>query len=616
MLQDIRENAQGTIAKVIIGLLVVSLSVWGMDAIVGGFSGEAEVATVNGQEIPEREFLRLVQIETQRRLSGMESPDPALLHEDQIRKDVLESMIQQEVLIQDADNQGLTLTEADIDALIIQMPQFQIDGRYDAERYKAVLRSVGMGPGEFRQSLRKQYVTNQIRAGIIESGVVAKKNVARLLKIQNQTRDFRTITIPASTVAGQIQVGDDDIKSYYDANRKDFQQPEQVDAVYITLSLGALAEKIQIDEKDLKDYYKIHSEDLAREERRASHILIEDGDGANETMATIQKRLAEGDSFADLAKEYSIDTVSAKDGGDLGYAGRDVYDDAFEQALFALSKGEISEPVKTRYGVHLIKLDDVRRSAVPPLNEIKDQLRAELARDRAEKRYAEIRAQLADSAYSADNLSDPAEELGLEVREATGITRNGGPAPFDHQGLVRQLYSEDVLAGGFNTELIDVGDNVSVVARVRAHHDAQQLSLDDVKDDIRSALVAQKTREALQNRADSIIAGFENGQSPGDLGIGEWVSYENQSRTSSGSSAAVMQTVFSLERPVENAPRYGKIVDDKQAVVVALDVVNEGEVDTDGMEFRQLGQFLASLEGQREYAAYQQFLRDQAEVLR
>lgn len=614
MLQDIRENAQGTIAKIIIGVLILSLSIWGMDAIVGGFSGEPEVATVNGQEISERDFLRLVQMETQRRLSRMESPDQALLNEDQIRKDVLESMIQQEVLTQDAENQGLGLTDADIDALIMQMPQFQVDGRYNSDRYKAVLRNVGMGPGEFRQSLRKQYVANQIRAGIMESGVATNENIAKLLGIQNQTRDFRVVTVPASSVVDQVHVTDDDIQTYFDANRSAFQQPEQVDAAYLTLSLGALADKIEISDKDLEDYYKARSVDLAREERRASHILIEDGDDAKETIATIQKRLADGESFADLAKEYSIDTASAKEGGDLGYAGRGVYDEAFEQALFALKEGEVSNPVKTRYGVHLIELDGIRRSEVPPLEEIKDKLRNELARDRAEKRYAEVRTQLADSAYAADDLAEPAKELGLEVREVKGVTRNGGPAPFDHQGLVRQLYSEDVLEGGFNTELIDVGDNVSVVARVRVHHDAQQLSLDQVHDDIQATLTAQKTQEALESRVDEVIAGLESGQSLDDLNAGEWVSYDKQPRTTGGLDAGVMQAAFSLKRPEKNEPRYGKAINQKYAAIVALDGVNEGEVDRDSAEFKQLRQFLSSMEGQREYSAYQQFLRDSAEV--
>ncbi|WP_322003514.1 SurA N-terminal domain-containing protein [Marinobacter alexandrii] len=616
MLQDIRENAQGTIAKIIIGLLIVSLSIWGMDAIIGGFSGEPEVATVNGEDITEREFLRLVQMESQRRLSRMDSPDPSLLNEDQIRKDVLESLIQQQVLIQDADSQGLALTDADIDALITQMPQFQVEGQFNRDRFVSTVRNMGMGVAEFREAMRKQYVVNQIRAGIVQSGVAANENVSHLLRIQNQTRDFRVVTVPESAVADQVEITEDEVQAFYDENSSAFKQPEQVDAAYITLSLGALAESIEISEDELQAYYETRADDLAREERRAAHILIEDGEDADQTMATLQQKLADGASFADLAQEYSIDTVSAEEGGDLGYAGRGVYNGAFEEALFALEEGEVSEPVETSFGVHLIKLEDVRRSDVPPLSEIEGQLRSELARERAEERFAEIRTQLADSAYAADDLAGPAEELGLEVREAKGITRNGGTAPFDHEGLVRQLFSTDVVEDGYNTELIDVGDNVSVVARVREYRDAQQLALEEVAADVRASLKAQETRAALSKRAEEIIAGLESGQSLSELGAGDWVRYEAKSRNDQDAGAAVMRAVFSLSRPAEGEVSYGQSVSGSSAAVVALDGVNEGAVDETSAEFGQLEEFLASLDGQREYGAYQQFLRNRAEVER
>jgi len=612
MLQDIRENAQGTIAKIIIGVLIVSLSIWGMDAIIGGFSGEPEVATVNGEDITEREFLRVVQMESQRRLSAMETPDPSLLNEDQIRKDVLDSLIREQVLIQDANAQGLALNDADVDALITRMPQFQVDGQFNRDRFVATVRNMGMGVAEFREAMRKQYVLNQIRAGIIQSAVVADENAAQLLRIQNQTRSFRVLDIPASAVADTVSVTDADVEEFYQQNAGAFQKPERVDAAYITLSLGALAEKIEISNEELQAYYEQRAADLASEERRASHILIEEGSEADQTMATIQKRLEAGESFADLAKEYSIDTISAQDGGDLGYAGRGIYDEAFEEALFALEEGEISEPVRTSFGVHLIRLEDVRQSEVPSLSEIGGQLRRELARDKARERFAEVRAQLADSAYAADDLAGPAEELGLEVREAKGIAREGGQAPFDHGGLVRQLFSEDVLEAGYNTELIDVGDNVSVVARVREYHEAEQLPLAEVRENIRATLEQRKTREALVERADAIIADLEAGE-PVES-VGEWVSYESLARNSSEAAPAVMQQAFSLPRPGEGEARYGKTVTANASSVVALEAVKDGEVADDGTELNQLRDFLASLEGQREYAAYQQFLRNQAEV--
>ncbi|MGM0774319.1 MAG: SurA N-terminal domain-containing protein [Pseudomonadota bacterium] len=616
MLQDIRDNAQGTIAKVIIGLLIVSLSIWGMDAIVGGFSGEPEVATVNGEDITEREFMRVVQMESQRRLSEMDNPDPSMLDEDRVRSEVLESLIQEKVMTQDAEEQGLELSDQDIDSLITQMPQFQVDGTFSRDRFVSAVRNMGMGVGEFRETMRKQYVVNQIRAGIAQSGTVTDENVAQLLRIQNQTRDFRVVTLSEDSVSDQVEVTESEIEAYYQDNEDAFQQPERVDAEYIALSQEALADSTDVSDEELREYYEERSSELASEERRAAHILIEDGEDAEETMSTIQERLASGEDFSEMAEEFSVDTVSAEEGGDLGFAERGVYDEAFEEALFQLDKGEVSEPVSTSFGIHLIKLLDVQKAEVPPLEELEDELRRELARSKASERFAEVRSELADLAYAADDLDGPAQELGLEVREKDGITREGGEAPFDHEGLVRQLFSEDVLRDGFNTELIDVGDNMSVVARVAQYQEAQQQPLEEVTDEIRDALTRQKTREALAERAEAVIADLESGKDIEETGVGEWESYDDQPRSNPILGGAVMAGVFSLQRPEGDEEVYGSVMSDNGMAIIALEAVNEGEVNRDGGEFNQLRTFLAQFEGQREYRAYQQFLRDKAEVER
>ncbi|MEC9386045.1 MAG: SurA N-terminal domain-containing protein [Pseudomonadota bacterium] len=616
MLQDIRDNAQSTIAKVIVGLLIISLSIWGLDAIIGGFTGEPEVATVNGQDITEREFLRTVQMESQQRLMQMENPDQSLLDEDQIRRDVLDALIREAVLTQDAQSQGLELTDADIDSLITQMPQFQVDGQFNRDRFVATVRNLGMGVAEFRESMRKNYVVNQIRAAIVQTGVVAPENAAHLLAIQNQTRDFRVLTLDGSSVQDKVDVTEADVQAYYDENRDQFRQPEQVDAAYITLSQGALAESIEVAEDEVRAYYEERAEEYAREERRAAHILVEAGDEGQEILATIQQRLEDGESFAVLAEEYSVDTVSAQEGGDLGFAGRGVYDEAFEDALFGLEEGEVSGPVETSFGLHLIKLEEVRRSDVPAFDELREDLRLELARTKASERFAEVRSQLADAAYAADDLASPAEELGLEIRVVEGVSRDGGAAPFDHAGLVRQLFSEDVLEGGYNTELIDVGDNVSVVARVREYHEPRQLELADVEPEIRRILERTETRDALAARVDELVAQLESGTSADELGAGEWQQFEDQGRSVSGLSPRVVQEVFSMARPDGDSPTVGRAVTADQAAVIVLTGVNEGEVDQEGAEYQQLMRFLAQLEGQREYTAYQQYLRNTAEVER
>lgn len=615
MLQDIRENAQGTIAKVIIGLLIVSLSIWGMDAIIGGFSGEPEVATVNDEEITEREFLRVVQMERQRRLSQMESADPALLNDDQIRSDVLDALVQEQVLTQDAANQGLQLSDSDIDLLITQMPQFQVDGQFNSDRFVMVVRNMGMGVGEFRNAMRRQFVVNQIRGALIESGVVSPVIAENLLRLQYQTRDFRTVTLKADSVSDKVQVADEEISAYYDANASDFMVPESIAAEYIALSLSELAKGEDISDQQLNEYYAQRASEMASEERRAAHILIE-GDDADEKLAEVQEKLAAGDDFAELAESYSDDTVSAQDGGDLGFASRGMFDDAFEEAMFALEPGEVSDPVETTYGTHLIKLLDVRMTEAPPLESMEAELRAELAEEAAGKRYSEMRSRLADLAYSEGNLTGPSKDLDLQIQEQSGITRKGGTGPFEHAGLVRQLFSDDVLKDKFNTELIDVGDNVSVVARVKSYQPAAQQPLSEVRDDIRAYLVQQQTRELLTAWAEEVMTGLRDGKSIDDLGIpaDSWIEHKELSRNAPGLGASVLTRAFALPQPEADSVTYGLAASGEDSVIIALDKVSDGEVEDRKDGLKQLQQFLASQQGQREYLAYQQYLIENAEI--
>ncbi len=618
MLQDIRENSQGTIAKIIIGLLIVSLSIWGMDAIIGGFSGEPKVATVNGEDITEREFLRVVQMERQRRLSGMDSPDPALLDDDRIRAEVLEALVREQIMTQDAGAQGLELSDADIDRLITQMPQFQVGGQFDSDRFVMVVRNMGMGVAEFRRAMRNQLVINQIRTGLTESGLVAPPVVDNLLRIQYQTRDFRTVSLDAESVNSDVSVTDEEVEAFYQDNVSQFTVPETVVAEYITLSLSELAESVQISDEQVAVLYQSRAPEMASEERRASHILIEESDDASAQLAEVQEKLAAGENFAALAESYSDDIVSAREGGDLGFASRGMFDSAFEEALFALETGEVSEPVETSFGTHIIKLVDVRKSEAPPLAAMDDELRRELAEDAAGKRYAQMRSDLADMAYSEGNLTGPTEELGLEIQEQAGITREGGEGPFQHAGLVRQLFSDDVLQDQFNTELIDVGNNESVVARVKSHQPEGQRELAEVRDQIRERLVQQKTRERLAEDARDIIAKFQDGESLEelDVAVGDWTTHEAIGRNNRSLSPEVLRSAFSLERPSEGGVTYGLSEGEDSAVIIALDGVTDGDAEDNAAERAQLQQFLADQQAQREYLAYQQYLRDQAEIER
>ncbi|MEQ5834514.1 SurA N-terminal domain-containing protein [Marinobacter sp. NFXS9] len=621
MLQDIRNNAQSTIAKVIIVLLVIGLSMFGVRAIIGGFSGEPEVATVNGKDITEREFTRTVQMQRQQKLAQMDNPDPSLINEDQIRKQVLEGLIQRTVLTQDAEDQGLALSEQDVDSLITSMPQFQVDGEFNRNAFVAAVRNMGMGVAEFRQALRRQFAINQIRAGISQSAIVNTQTAKDILRIQSQTRTFQTLRIPASAVADDVKISDDDVATYYDEHKADFVQPESVDVSYITLSIDDLAKQEDISEDAVRDLYEQRKQDLGGEEqRRASHILIEDGDNAQKTAQEVEKKLADGADFAKLAKEYSADPASAQQGGDLGYAGKGVYDSAFEKALFSLKDGEISDPVKTQYGYHIIKLTGVRKTEAPSFDEMKDDLRQELARQKAGKTFSEIRTKLADIAYSDPSLEGPAKDLNLTIQTRDDVKRKGNKAPFDHEGLLRQLFSDDVLSGEFNTEVIDVDKSTSVVAHVRKHHPEEQLSLDAVKDRIHDQLRAKRISEALADKSKALVERLKQGDAPGDVAAavnGEWQSHDAVSRNAGDVEFDVIRSAFSMPRPAsDDSSTYDWVNGAQRAVVIALNKVTDGKVEGKEDQIKALTQYLNNQRGQREYAAYVQSLRDSAEVER
>lgn len=614
MLQDIRDNAQGTIAKIIIAVLIVSLSIWGMDAIVGGFRGEAEVATVNGEDITEQEYLRTVQIASQRQLSQMDNPDPTLLDEDQIRREVLEHMIQAEVLAQDAASQGLELTDEGVDQLIVSLPQFQVNGQFNQQVFTSQVRNLGMGVGEYRQLLKREYISNQISTAVIRSGLAPVEAARQLLALEAQTRDFRTLTLEAASVADQLEITDADVEQWYNDNQQLFTRPESVDVSWIELSLDKVAAGIEVPEEAVRERYDALVAEQHQGEWRTAHILIEDGEGADQRIETVRQRLEEGADFADLAREFSDDPLSADQGGDLGYLREGALGGAYDEAMLALEEGEVSEPVETEYGTHFIKLLGTRTAEPPAFETMADEIRQELARARAGDEFARQRTELADRAFSSESLEEPADQFGLEISQRDGVTRDSNQAPFDHAGLVRQLFSKDVMEDGFNTELIEVNANTAVVARVRAHHPQAPQPLEEVASQVRDRLEREQTLALLQEQADEILQKLRDGDMTpqGD----DWTVHNGVVRSEAQVPPAVQARAFSMPTPADDSFTYGSVAADTDLVIIALSAVADGDVDTESDDVRGMAQFLAQINGQREYDAYVRTLREKAEIVR
>src|SRR5690606_29221691 len=341
MLQNIRDNAQGTIAKVIVFLIAVTFALFGVESIVGGFQGEPEVASVNGESITESEFSRAVEQRRRQVLSQMgENADPTMIDDALLRQSVLASLIEQQVMLQAAKEKGLVISSGLVDQYIRAVPAFQVDGQFDREAYATTLRRVGMPPVEFRKAIEQDLLLQQDREAVRITSFVMPGEIESLVQLDRQTRDFSYLSIPAGRFADEVSVSEDEIKAFYEANPDNFRLPERVVVEYLALDKSSLAGQVTVSEEALRQRYEQEvAQAQTQEERKASHILIEFNDEQSEKQALakaqeVEKELRAGGDFAALAEKYSQDIGSASAGGDLGYATEGVFVPEFEKVLF------------------------------------------------------------------------------------------------------------------------------------------------------------------------------------------------------------------------------------------------------------------------------------------
>ncbi len=628
MLQDIRNSAQSTAAKVVVWLIVVTFALFGVESIVGGLSGEPEIATVNGEDIPESRFMRALEGKRRQILAQMgDRADPDLIDENLLRQSVLEGMIEETILAQDAEGKGLYVPDAYVDAYIRTIPQFQVDGEFSNERLQMLLRNAGLTLKDYRSSLKREFLIGQPRSGLIASAFVLKPEQNELLALDRQTRDFGLATVFKGDYLESIVVSDEEIAEYYADNKEDFQKPRNVDVAFVELKRLDLGADLEISEDELRTAYETEkSEYVGEEERNAAHILVKIDDQRSEEDALaliqeLQSKLAAGEDFAALAKEFSEDEGSSADSGELGFSARGVYVADFEDALFALQPGAVSGPVKTEFGYHLIKLIDVRQNDIPPFEEMRYSIESRLQEQKASSIYAEQAELLADIAYSAPDLAEPAEELGLEIKELAGVSETSSDPLFSNIKLQRLLFAPELVKEGLNSDLIEVDDGHAVVFRVAALHEASTRPLDEVKDLIRQRLAQDKAAEFAESVGQAFIVRVKAGEAPdvvaNDMGL-QWVQHKEIRRDNVMLDREVVTRVFTLNKADDIAGNvHGFSVLDGDYSVVVLEDVKDGDAsDITSVERRSVMDMLSGSFGAGDYQNYQKAAVRDAEVER
>ncbi|TSD76360.1 MULTISPECIES: SurA N-terminal domain-containing protein [unclassified Pseudomonas] len=621
MLQNIRDNSQGWIAKTIIGIIVALMAFTGIEAIFqASGNNKQDVAKVNGEEITQTELGQAVDMQRRQLMQQLGKDfDASLLDEKLLREAALKGLIDRKLLLQGAADSKFGFSEAALDQVILQTPEFQVDGKFSAERFDQVIRQLGYTRMQFRQMLTQEMLIGQVRAGIAGSGFVTDAEVLAFARLEKQTRDFATVNIKTDPAA--VKLTDDEVKAYYDQHAKEFMTPDQVVIDYLELKKSSFFDQVTVKDEELQAAYQKETANLA-EQRRAAHILIEVNDKTTDAQAKakiedIQARLAKGEKFEALAKEFSQDPGSANNGGDLGFAGPGVYDPDFETALYALNKDQVSAPVRTTFGWHLIKLLGVEAPEVPSFASLKDKLTRELKTQQVEQRYVEATKQLEDAAFEASDLAQPASDLKLTVHTSAPFGREGGEGVAANRAVVTAAFSPEVLDEGANSSAIELDPETIIVLRAKEHLKPAQLPLESVSAAIRTQMTKERAIAAAKTHADELIASLRDGKTPLNQPIDgqAWKVTEAATRNAEAIEPAVLQALFRMPKPAaKDKPTFTTVtLADGSLVIVRLNGVNEAAAPTDE-EKAQYRRFLASRVGQQDFAAYRKQLETKADI--
>ena len=525
MFESIRKHSK--IVMLLLFLLIIpSFVLVGIDSNYFSETGVV-VARVDGQDIKQTDWDNAHKMETDRIRAQSPGVDAKLLDSPEARYATLERLVRDRVFQAAAQKMHLVTSDSRLARSLQEIPAIaelrRPDGSLDAEAYRALVGAQGLTPEGFEANVRRDISVNQVVGGVMGSTFSTDAQVKLSLDALYQRREVQIARFNPADFSGKVTPTDADLESYYQAHTADFQQAEQAAVEYVVLDIDSVRAGITLNEDDLRTYYKENVARLAgKEERRASHILInalKDAPAADREKAKAratqlleQVRKAPA-TFAEVAKKSSEDTGSAATGGDLNFFGLGAMVKPFEDAAFAMKKGDISEVVETDFGYHIILLTDIKTPRQPSFEELRPSMEAELKQQQAQRKFAEVAESFANGVYEqSDSLNPVAEKLQLKVMTASGVTRTPAPGttgPLANGKLLEALFSSDSIENKRNTEAVEIGPSQMAAARVSTYTAARTLPLDEVRPRVRSLYIAEKSAELARKEGEAKLAAWK-----------------------------------------------------------------------------------------------------------
>ena len=508
----------------ILVLILPSFVFFGIQGYNNYVDKDGALATVDGAPITQQEYDVALRDRVERLRQGLGANfDPKLLETPEARAAVLDQLVLDRALANEAAKSNVVITVDRLREFISNIPAFQQDGKFSYDRYKAFLASRGQSEAAFEQSLRNDLRKQTFVQAVVESAITPKQVIDRIERILMEQREVRELRFPAEQFASKVSITDAQIAEYYQANRTQFEIPESVRVEYVVLSPETVAGNVKVTEEALRSYYEQNKARYGTEEqRRASHILIsaEGSDKAGirkkaeEILATVK---ANPNDFAKLARENSKDPGSAAQGGDLGFFGRGMMVKPFEETVYRLNTGEISDLVETDFGFHIIRVTEIKPAQAKPFAEARADIEKELRNQQAQKNFTEAADQFTNLVYEqADSLQPAVQKLNLKLLTADNVTRRGLP-PHLGPRVVEAIFAEDSLKNRRNTQAIEVAASTLVSARVLEHRPASVQPLDKVAPEIRQLLERREAVRLAREAGEQRLAALR--KEPSDVGF-------------------------------------------------------------------------------------------------
>jgi peptidyl-prolyl cis-trans isomerase D len=595
--------------QVLIGLIAITFATWGIESYTRYAGGRDTVATVNGLEISQREFqesYRVQQDQVRRMFGG--SVDPSALDSPEARRALVDSMLAQRLVASEVARGYLLMSRDAVIELITTAPEFQEGGRFSAALYSAYLAQRNISDARNVLELQSQLPMSRLVGSIAESAIVPRTVSARLMALEAQKREISEARIAVQPFEARVKLDDAKLKAHYDANAQDYRTPERVRAEYLVLSAENLSRGEPIGEAEVKAAYEARAAQFrVEEQRRASHILVKTKDEAEKLILEIKKN---PNRFAELAKKHSQDAGSAEQGGDLGAVSREsLVSKKLADVIFGLKQGEAAT-AESEFGVHVVRVTSIQAGSSRPIEEVRAEIAAELARQKGAKKFAEAAETFSNMVYEqSDSLNPVAERFKLQVQSTGWIGKSARQelGALDNPKLLAALFSPDSLIKKRNTDAIEVAQNTLVAARVVEHQPAAQRKFEEVKEEITQMLRQREGSELAYKDGVAKLAALRKGEDPGV----RWGAVRSVSRRDAqGLSADVLRRVVAAD--VSKLPAYiGVPVPDAGYVLVRISRVVEVESREPDP---QSAARAASMAGAAQFEAYVSKLRSRAEI--